>query len=119
MKFIKDLTGKLPFFLEEDICGRDKYFAEQKETYGVDPRECWNLDHTFIIWLYNRLKIYDRDNIIDTNYRRIEINGKTLTIQGWIDNMISLCEEMLLDDEARKTEELLDIFKEVIYYLWW
>lgn len=62
----KDL---LPF--KDDICeatlfntkakdkvGRQELFKSQRQTYGFDERETWDLDHTSVLWIYTHLKRY-------------------------------------------------------------
>lgn len=62
----KDL---LPF--KDDICeatlfntkakdkvGRQELFKSQRQTYGFDERETWDLDHTSVLWIYAHLKRY-------------------------------------------------------------
>lgn len=56
--------------LEEDKTGRKERFQKQREDFGFDEREIWNLNNTTIMWLYAHLKrfvawnccdLYDKD----------------------------------------------------------
>ena len=38
--------------------GRTALFKEQRKTYGFDEKETWNLNYTYITWLYSHLKFY-------------------------------------------------------------
>ena len=46
------------YWNEPDDCGRQEKFDKQKEKLGFDDREIWNLDCTFVAWVYPRLKRY-------------------------------------------------------------
>lgn len=43
---------------KERIEKREELFKEQREKYGFDERETWNLDLTSILWIYAHLKRY-------------------------------------------------------------
>ncbi len=38
--------------------GADTKWAQQREIYGFDVRETWNMDVSFYCWLYERLMMY-------------------------------------------------------------
>ena len=65
--------------------GRDEMWADQRKEYGFDERETWSLDTTFIYWLYERLRMFNEVNCINTEFHTFEINGKKLTQQECID----------------------------------
>lgn len=50
----------------EDKCGRNEHFQSEREIYGFDSRETWELHYTTILWLYAHLKRYRKwGKIID------------------------------------------------------
>lgn len=53
---------------------------------GVDPRECYNLDESFIYWLYPRLCCFieDASGVIDLDYHLITYNGESRTLKLWL-----------------------------------
>lgn len=62
--------GSIYNTLEEDKTGRKERFQKQREDFGFDEREIWNLRDTTIMWLYSHLKrfvawnccdLYDKD----------------------------------------------------------
>lgn len=105
--------------------GRDKMWEEQRNKYGFDERETWSLDVTFIYWLYERLRMYDEVNGIDTTFHKFNINGEKYTQQECIDIMIDKCKTLItnpaMDDEAAYNlkNEILDIWKECMHCMWW
>ena len=87
--YVDELEG-----LEKDPAYADR-FMEQQEVYGFDARDTWNLDVTMVKFLYERLKLYDMVNIVDTSFAAIEHHGKDLTMQQALDLMLELAEEVL------------------------
>lgn len=105
--------------------GRDEMWAEQRKEYGFDERETWSLDYTFIYWLYERLKMYNKVNCINTDFHKFKVNGVEMTQQECIDAMIDKCKKLitnrLISDENAYNlkNEILDIWKECIHSMWW
>ena len=56
-------------------------WRHERQTFGFDSRECWNLDYTFYLWLYERLMKYleDAEKVVDLTWTKAEYNGKTYT----------------------------------------
>ena len=50
-------------------------YAAQRAERGFDDRECWDLDITFLIWLYEHIRAYEdrAGNIIDLDYYKFNI----------------------------------------------
>lgn len=71
---------------------RTEKWKEERDTYGFDQRETWNLDHQFAEWLYSRLKMYDEVNCVDTSYYTFTIGDETLTQQECMDRIMDTCE---------------------------
>lgn len=43
---------------EKDPAGRQEHFEKQRDIYGFDSRETWELGYTTILWLYAHLMRY-------------------------------------------------------------
>lgn len=105
--------------------GRDEMWADQRKEYGFDERETWSLDTTFIYWLYERLRMFDEVNCINTDFHTFDISGETLTQQECIDTMINKCKDYItyrgVDDDYTYNlkNEILDIWKACIHHMWW
>jgi hypothetical protein len=54
---------------------RDKH-KKQRKIYGFDTREIWDLDYTFALFFYQRLKMFDEYTSSDKSYHTFEYNGK-------------------------------------------
>lgn len=100
-----------------------------KEKRGLKKisNDCWNLDISFIRWLYPRLKTYLKEGgkCIDLNYYRFNIDDEEKTQKEWILEMIGLCEYLLdsnkwlADDYVNKMRRLGRIWAEVMPCMWW
>ena len=66
---------------------RQEEWAEERETYGFDERESWNLDLSFRLWLYERLKYFLEVAPISLDYHIFEYQGEDYTQEQLI-NMI-------------------------------
>lgn len=125
-KFIEDIIDieETPYGWSKNT-GRDEMWANQRKEYGFDERETWSLDTTFIYWLYERLKMFNEVNCINTDFHTFEIHGKKLTQQECIDIMIAKCKDYILDQglddnySYNLKNEILDIWKECIHTMWW
>ena len=127
-KYIKEIVDlkETPYgYCEGETPERDSKWREQRRIYGFDSRETWNLDYTFFCWLYERLAMFKEVNCIDLNFHEFNINGKTLTQGECIDKMLENCKTIIIDKDIENEDlfklktEVLDIWKECIFYMWW
>ncbi|ACQ51178.1 hypothetical protein AGE29_01220 (plasmid) [Clostridium botulinum] len=125
-KYIKEIINlnKTPYGWSKNT-GRDSQWLEERRVYGFDARETWALDTTFFYWLYERLMMFNKVNCINTSFHKFNINGEKLTQQECIDRMIFGCKYYITkgsENEAmafRVAEEILTIWKECIFSMWW
>lgn len=110
----------------EDSDERQERWKKQREMYGFDDRETWNLDFVFYLWLYERLKMFLDVTIIDLDFPRFEYNGKEYTQRQMIDMMIErlefyFCKEYN-DWNTEHVDYVLEIGKiwaTVLPAMWW
>lgn len=114
-----------------EICGkgdkREKKWKKEREKYGFDNRETWNLNTNFYVWLYERLKMYKKhaSKIVDLTFYKFEYDGETLTQIECIDRMIEGCKLYIEDDEnpdkevQKKIEDVAKIWAMVLPHMWW
>lgn len=127
-KYLHELftDGKLPFpYSEEDYP-------------DFDERDTYCMDHTLVVWLYERLRYFQDDNTcVDLNFNKFEIDGETLTQIQCIDRMIEDCKVILLYDGGSAfdnweeeneyfestvdpaKDDLLKVLSKVFWYMWW
>ena len=124
-KYLSDIGLKkedLYFLGEAKNDSRYRLFREQREMYGFDERETWNLDIVFFVWLYERLMMYNELNIINTDCHKIEYEGAEYTFQECIDTMLSEIKDILTgkrDDEFYYGKNVVELFSKCFNLLWW
>lgn len=120
--FCSDLDKRLP------------YWKKEQKLYGFDSRETWNLNNTFIEWLYSHCMMYkERANeIVDLSFHKFEYNGKTYTLLTAIEYIIECTGEYLkktsirdfydFDEEERlfkKVQDATHLWAEILPWMWW
>lgn len=114
-------------FISDDDTRKERW-DKQKEEYGFDDRETWNLDIMFIEWIYTRVKMYKEVNVINTEYHKIPYNDTEITQEEAMDKILELAKEILqsssscYDDGAmiyNNSREICDLWKEVLPHMWW
>ena len=78
---------------------RNKEWKKERKKYGFDSRDTWNLDSTMAELLYERLKMFNEVNIIDTNYHTIEIDSVEMSMQEAIDELLKSLKLRLTDKD--------------------
>ena len=67
---------------------RNKKWKKERKKYGFDSRETWNLDSTMAELLYERLKMFNEVNIIDTSCHTVEVDDVKMSMQEAIDELL-------------------------------
>ena len=130
-KYLDDLGIRIEeygtnFISDEDE--RNESWAKQREEYGFDVRETWNLDNTFIEWIYTRFMMYRERCIVNLDYHKISYKSEELTQREAIDKVIYLAKEVLQNEDwdakgekmkIENTEEICELLKELLPYMWW
>lgn len=127
-KFLDDIGFDLDWGTDGDK--RNSIWAEQREKYGVDERDTWNLDITMMALLYERLMLYKKvaNEIIDLEFHEIEVeyNGEsnTLTLLDWIDRLLEMLEHYLtsntvLEEEEYSSHKIWTYWSQLSAYMWW
>jgi len=123
-KYLEELGYDWNYGSEED--DRQKHWAKEREEYGFDNRETWNMDVSFFLWLYERLRMYKEISPVDLTFHKFEHEGQELNLGECIDKIIENIQYSFkndryeLDEEvARRETEAVDIFSKIIFYLWW
>ena len=105
---------------------REEKWKNEREVFGFDERETWNLDSTFYIWLYERLKMYLDVTIVDLDYHKFDYNGKEYTQRQMIDMMLERLETALTDEyydlndeKYQYVHEIEKIWSIVLPAMWW
>ncbi|MGL5647765.1 MAG: hypothetical protein ACRDDY_07935 [Clostridium sp.] len=124
-KYIKEIIDleKTPYGYCGEEDGRSSKWREERRIYGFDNRETWSLDATFFCWLYERLMMFKEIDFIDLDFHKFVVNEKELTQRECIDRMLELCKTIItyqgIELLADEKNEVLDIWKEIIHFMWW
>ena len=103
-------------------------WRHERQVYGFDSRECWDLDYTFYLWLYERLMKYieDADPVVDLTWTKIEYNGKTYSQRELIDKMLKRLRAYFNDDideydedDYKWLHEIEAIWAVILPAMWW
>ncbi len=109
------------FFWETDqMLDDDRYeqWKGQREKFGFDEREVWNLYYRIALFIYPRLKMF-RDYMVSRPH--------TLTEKEWEDilNSMLISFELIIKDKEQESEENrkivqrgLNLFSEYFLNLW-
>lgn len=126
-KYLDDLGLKITeygtnFMPDEDP--REESWEKEREEYGFDNRETWNLDRIFIEWIYTRVMMYKEYSIVDTSFYKIQHNGETITHGEAMDKILDLAKQILLDTDNyelwyENSREICDLWKEILPLMWW
>ena len=120
-KYLRDIGCEYDYYDDE----RKEQFDKEKEEYGIASYETWNLDLSFVEFLYISFKMYDEYNCVDTHYHKLEIDGEEWDMQKAIDYIISTTETYLKQRQENYVvyDELSDKFYEVLKtvmpLMWW
>ena len=115
--------------------GRHKVWAMERDFYGFDVTEIWNLDDTFLMMIYERLKLFlqQTSGLVDLSYHRIEVESEEKSLDEWIREILTLIRRIWTFDSTLKykdpnyTEEQSIKDEEKVYmilsrisrHLWW
>ena len=114
----------------EDTDPRAESWAKEREEYGFDNRETWNLNSIFIEWIYTRVLMYKEYSIVNLDYHKFPYKNSKITQGEAIDKILELAKEILLlrdylwDEEKEKIvynnqREICDLWKEILPAMWW
>ena len=131
-KYIDELGVKFEdtpqgWHLNEDDY-RIPLWEKQRQEWGFDERETWCLNYSFDLWLYERLRVYDKINIVDTHspLHEFDFEGEKLNFQDCIDRMleglkisITTDEFDMTPEELKKSRDVVKIFALCFEALWW
>lgn len=100
-------------------------WEKEREEYGFDEREIWDLHYTFYCWLYERLKMYIERACVDLEDDTFKYKGETLTQKQCIDKMLeglelalTKQEDNLTMEELCKIDDIPHIWALILSYMW-
>jgi len=112
-------------------------FPYGEEDYpDFDDRDTFSMDHTLIMWLYERLRFFQDEvskDIVMTEKlymfgKEVLIDGKEVTLKEAVDRMVEDCKLVLLaldsveeDYDLAETakNDLFNVLSKVYWAMWW
>ena len=105
---------------------RRRKWEQERRIYGFDERETWNLNYSFYLWLYERLKRFLEVACIDLDWHEFEYNGKKYTQRVLIKMTLERLEFFFnseynyLDEKQNQyVSEIEKIWAVVLPAMWW
>lgn len=111
-----------------NFCNRSdkrwKKWRREREEYGFDERECWNLDTTFVEWLYSHFMKYAEDSrkVVNLEYLKFEYQGNLITQAEAINTVCEACKEYLTSDFLDRTflsKDIMMLITDLMPAMWW
>lgn len=112
-------------FVQDADIKRSDHWKKEKQIYGFDSTETWNLDCVFVMWVYTRVQLYDKVCNVATNVEFFEYKGNEYSFQEGINMLLDLSKKMILDMKDNgeynneDMDELCDLWKVLVRRLWW
>ena len=111
---------------------REEEWEKEREDFGFDGRETWELNNTFIQWLYSHLKMFmaKAEDTVDLTFRTFDFEGVVYTQQDAIKYIINACEKYLValykfeynvEEEKiiEETQKALRLWAMIFPTMWW
>lgn len=103
---------------------RHLMWQEQREAYGFDETETWNLDTTIYELIYERLMMFNEINGVDTEFHHFTYKGRSITFQECIDGILGnlksvITDDISISDRYEKSTEAMELFALCCNHLWW
>lgn len=117
-------------FADIETDARGEKWKKQREEYGFDDRDIYDLDVTFAEWLYSHIKMYIEiaGKAIDLEFHKFTYDDEEFTL---LETLEKICDGLaaFLTDENDTLEEdyaLYENYKKVLHlwadvagYVWW
>lgn len=108
-------------------------YMSHKHEYGIDPRECYDVEQTLYEYIYCLLKEYTQPNVtevINLHYHTVEYNGVCWYQDEVIDRVLNAIKQWLRFKEESypyylgetlygELKDSLHLFVEILFYMWW
>jgi len=107
---------------------RIKKWEKEREIYGFDDRETWDLQTTFYLWLYERLMKYvdSASSVVNLSYHTFEYQGEKYTQIELINIILEKLRfffspefEDFNEDHINQAREIGYLWAIVLPAMWW
>ena len=120
-RYLREINCERNFHYDKE---REKQFKKEIKEYGFPSSETWNLDVSFIEFLYITFKMYNEYNRIDTHFHHFYIDDEEWDIQKGIDYIIDETKKCLISyrdnfSDTKIPEKIYDVLKQLMPFMWW
>lgn len=107
---------------------RSPIWEKERELYGFDSRETWDLDYVLYLWLYEHLRMYmaRAGEVVDLTYHKFTYKGNEYTQAQLINMMLERLWYRFTEDydewneeDAAYVKEIGEIWAVVLPAMWW
>lgn len=101
------------------------YWMKEREEYGFDTRETWNLDRMFVEWIYTRFKFFRDVNGMNMEFHKFNFRGKEITQGEAIDIICAECASYLTTDFIDRNRDqifptdIMLLLNDLLPVMWW
>ena len=117
-EYLKNTLTPLGNCLENRYDKRQGEWKKQRKKYGFDERQTWNLSTTMIELLYERVMMFKEVSFVDLDLHKIIIDNEERSQSEWINIIIGLCENYLMEDDTGEAVDLIMLSKELEVRIW-
>ena len=98
----------------------DKWMKE-REVYGFDSRETWNIDQLLIEWIYTHFKMFKERANIELDYHKVKFNDEEITQEQAIDIILAECERFILSNDIDSVfdKKVWKLIGKILPAMWW
>ena len=120
-KYLRDINCEYSYDNDE----RKEQFEEERELYGIASYDTWDLDISFIEFIYISFKMYDEINCVDTHFYKINVEDEEWDIQQAIDYIIEISKKYLIERKndflhyEKISDKFYKVLKAIMPHMWW
>jgi hypothetical protein len=116
-------------FVANEPNTRGELWHKEREKYGFDSRETWDIGWSLELFLYERLCLFKKVNNVDLAFHKYNYKGSVITLEECLDRLIEgLALDITLEEDgdkrkdSRVAQSISDIFPLLqlcLRDLWW
>ena len=123
-KYLEDLNIPTTEYGTNFCDNTDKRWSkwmEEREVYGFDSRETWNIDRLLIEWIYTHFKMFKERANIELDYHKVKFNDEEITQEQAIDIILAECERFILSNDIDSVfdKKVWKLIGKILPAMWW
>lgn len=127
-KYLEEIKAEDAYTWDTKGDPREERWKKQRNIYGFDDRETWNLNSTFYAWLYEHLRMYEDigGEVINLDFYKFEYDGKIYTQKEMIDQICEIIEYYFSnkfddwnEDDCEYVSNIGKMWAIILPAMWW